>query len=161
MNEEIIGKIVEEVIESDTFKEWAVDLLKDIKDGRKGGINNDRPYGFGEGCYYKSKSDATEDYVCQILDNGLSINDIVDMKSLSSELLRIFGSRIEITNLFYSLKSKDIRTLYDTLFDGSDIFNDAIADIAKEASLYVKKNNIDGITRYESEVSKNDSTSSS
>jgi hypothetical protein len=71
--ENIWKEILNEILNSEYVKEFVSDILKDIKEGKKAfeGQPFAEPYGFGEGCYYKSKRAMLEDAIYQAFEDDI------------------------------------------------------------------------------------------
>jgi hypothetical protein len=144
--EEKYFKIVEEVISSDYFKGWTEDLLKNIRDRVKTSLG--REYGFGEGCYYKDKVDATADFVYQIVSDNLEAKDIAEMPETLDYVLSEIKRKIDY--ILMLIDDKRIVDIYEGKGDfiGEDQFIEILGVLAEDLNKFIREKRIDGITRY-------------
>jgi hypothetical protein len=152
-NEEKYFKIVEEVISSDYFKEWTLDMLKDMKKGKKvfedEWIKDETLVGYGEGHYYKDKVDATADFIYQIVSDNLEAKDIAEMPETLDYVLSEMKRKIDYTLML--IDDKRIVDIYEGKGDfiGEDQFIEILGVLAEDLDKFIREKRIDGITRYE------------
>lgn len=124
------------------FEEEAKELIENIKKGEK--IFN-MPYGFGVGCYYKDRVHATADIIEGIM-SGIEPEDIVEMPKVFEFVKERIKNKIE--DMMFSL-DRDFKEVSFLNFEGEVEFNETVGYLIDCVVKYVKKNKIDGISRYE------------
>lgn len=145
----ILRPITEEVIGTETFRNMIMGELEDKKKGVK--ILDRYESGYGEGCYYPDKVTATADYVYQIVQQ-LELKEVLSMPKMKYALVQNYFSAL--SDLAYAYMENRLDRLYKTKIEGDKILDDSLYDLSDELSRFIKKEQIDGISKIELELVK-------